>query len=100
MAEKKPTKKALLEAQRAELGKCRALKEDGEPCAHWATERVGEVPYCGQHAGGFARRAMEQARAAEKREALNASIDAYLARSGQVPHLCGDHCPYSSVPAD
>jgi hypothetical protein len=78
---KRPTKAAIEQARREELGKCVAMTQDKEPkpCTHWASSRVGELAYCGTHAGTVLNQEIEAQRAAKKRAELDQRIGDYIA---------------------
>lgn len=95
MAEKKPTKKALLEAFHAEMGRCVALTEKQIECTNWAVDRVNGRGYCGQHIAGIVQREDQERRAAEKRRKLLLRIDEYLQWTDQEAHVCGEVCYFS-----
>ncbi len=94
MSEKKPTKQALLEARRAELGRCRAMTEKETECGNWGIDRVNDKAYCGQHLASIYLKEYEAQRRAAKREALNVEIDRFIAWQATYP------APGERMPAD
>lgn len=93
------TSKAKCEkARREAIGPCIALLDDGQrECPHLGTDTVDGKAYCGQHVEGPYRAAKERERKQLLIDAMNQRIDAYLERTGQVAHECGDHCRFSSL---
>ena len=72
------------------------LDEDRQ-CPHWGTDTVDGRGYCGQHVGTVYRAADEAKRAAGERQRMNDLIDSYMTRQGATPHVCGNHCEFSSI---
>jgi len=87
MTDKKPTKKALLEAFRAEMGKCSSLLDEDRACPHWGVEKVDGRAYCGQHVGSVYRAADEARRDAARKSASLALIDRALAWHAAHPSV-------------
>lgn len=85
--DKKPTKKALLEAFRAEMGKCSAMIEEDKPCEHWGVDRVDGKAYCGQHINSVYLAAdVAQRKAIEKAE-WRRREDRYIAWRSEHPSV-------------
>lgn len=72
---KKPTKKALLAAFRAEMGKCSSMIEETKECPNWGVEKVDDRAYCGQHVRAVFLAADKHRREVLAREAADARID-------------------------
>lgn len=91
------SKAACDKARRIAIGQCVAMIDESRQCPHWGVDKVEDRPYCGQHIGTVYRAADEAVRTAARRQAMNERIDAFMASSGQVPHVCGERCEYSQV---
>ena len=73
-------------------GQCKAMLDSKpEPCTRWA---VAEEGYCGQHYAARIELERRTVRIAIERAALDARIDAYLARVAEHPSIWdGEHTP-------
>jgi hypothetical protein len=87
VTEKKPTKKALLEAFRAEMGRCSEMIEETRECPHWGIEKVNDRAYCGQHVRAVFLAADAARREAARRAEVDGRIDAYLAWTAVHPSV-------------
>jgi hypothetical protein len=91
------SKAACEKARRIAIGQCRAMLDENRQCPNWGIGEVDEKGYCGQHLPSIFRAADEARRVAAEKARVDALIDAYLLKTGQSPHVCGDHCAYSSI---
>ena len=84
-------------AARIAIGQCSAMIEETRQCPHWGVDKVDDRPYCGQHLPSIFRAADESKREQARRDELAGRVDAYLAKTHQVGHVCGDFCEFSSI---
>lgn len=91
------SKSACEKARRIAIGQCVSMISEEKQCPHWGTDTVDGRGYCGQHIGSVYRAADEASRAAQRKTRVDLLIDTYLEKTGQVAHICGDHCAYSSL---
>lgn len=90
------TSKAACESARREaMGRCSAMTEKMTDCTNWGVDHVNGKAYCGQHLASMALREDEARRQRERTAALDASVAAYLAATGQSAHDCGAVCYFS-----
>ncbi|HET7070137.1 MAG TPA: hypothetical protein VFI40_04890 [Nocardioides sp.] len=76
-----PSKKACDDARHAALGRCVELTEKMTSCRNWAVDRVNDRPMCGQHLASVVLAEDKAQRERGRRDRINRSIDAYLARA-------------------
>jgi len=81
------SKKACETAKRLGMGRCSAMKDNGEECSHWGVEKVDERAYCGQHIASVLLKEDHDRRAAAKRAELDGRISTYLAWRADHPSL-------------
>jgi hypothetical protein len=91
------SKAACEKARRITIGQCRAMLDEDRQCPNWGIDTLDGRGYCGQHLPGLFRAADEARRLAAIRDAMNERIDAFMVKTGQTPHVCGDHCVFSQV---
>jgi hypothetical protein len=92
------SKAACEKARRTAIGQCVSMIEETRQCPHWGVDQVEGRAYCGQHLGSVFRAADEAKRTAATRAAMIERIDAFMVKTGQVPHVCGERCEFSKTP--
>jgi hypothetical protein len=92
------SKAACDKARRVAIGQCVSMLDENRQCPHWGIDRVDDKPYCGQHINSVYLAAAQARLDADLRAAVTGRIDAYLDKTGQVPHVCGERCQFSQVP--
>ena len=92
------SKAACEKARRVAIGQCSSMLDENRQCDHWGVDKVEDRPYCGQHLNSVAFATANAKLQQRIRDEVNSRIDAYLAKNGIQPHVCGSHCEFSAIP--